>query len=215
MRYENYLAGKKVLIVGGAPGYDPKIEHDYDVVIKTNNHIMEQGGRADIIYHSGEPFIHELLKSKIFRDTTRFIWFDEAGRTEHFRHVAHAHGIQARTFDTTRKVDKHMFVKHGWLQPIMNRYNFKPLTGIVALLGVLRHDIKSVFVTGMTLYYNPHTGSFPRERGPHDLHACAKCLIEQETYDKRVKLDDSLISAIRDTQITNLFFGEGKKDENV
>lgn len=189
-----------VAIVGGCDDFErDKIEHwDFGHVIRINNHVARQGGRRDTIFTCGmEPpdfgggWVRWMIVPFEF---SRAAEYSEYARMQEPDEIAVA-GWEQKRFRKPEPLS-------GWYAH-MNRFNHTigtmPLTGIAAINYFVHLPVRSIFITGMTLYLDDGheirrtaDGREQRWRDSHWIDPQVRWLKHLLTIDPRVTVDERL-----------------------
>lgn len=183
--YNRYLAGKSVVIVGGASQYfDEKELSSFDVVARTNDHAITQGGKCDVIYHTvrGQGLEkYRLLDTEI---APSFVWLNCVdGPWECGLNPWRMAERYDNHFTRWRKSQIGYFTQgewpywnpygpeHEWLNVIHKEHNCKLLTGLVALAHVMRSKAKSIHLACMDLYQFVDANDLSAKSAPGYRHS--------------------------------------------
>lgn len=200
---DKILEGKRVVLTGPSrcvmqnpPGY----VDSYDIVVRINHQwpIPEEkqanfGTRMDLLYHccSGVDPVRN-----IFSDDFAPLWvgYGDGKLTE--SHILKAY------LDEKGIHYERMNPFHDKIKGILNS---PPQTGFYALLHLLEHDIKELYVTGITFMFEPYMEGYPETRFGNDKMIWTRktrhhdCQIQFEYFckhvygkDDRVVVDDAL-----------------------
>lgn len=158
--YSEFLAGKKVVLVGPAPtmigSKQGTVIDQYDVVVRIKKvlsqfeHLKEDiGCRTDVLYSwlDREPSSNGKIDfDAITRDSVKFVccpypegvWFSDPDikaflNMNHGRFKFHA-------------IDKDYYLN------VENKIKTRPNSGIGAILDLLRHDVSELYITGFTFF---------------------------------------------------------------
>ena len=190
-RYEEWLRGKTVAIIGGAT-WERRAE-EADVVIRINQHVLRQGGRVDVIYDAMAKDPSAFFTSGVIGAVRWFV----AMRSGAFYSEAtmarlQAHGTRTMSLGTEvtrREPEEDSFlIGEQWFQRELRRYRTLPFTGITALLHVLHSEVRSVLVTGMTFY--AEQGTVPAKMGMHDVEINRQIVRDALQCDIRLRVDE-------------------------
>lgn len=196
--YEDFLKGKRVSIIGGAAKWDERAD-EADVVVRINQHVIESGGRADVIYDAMTKEASLFFERRTI-EKMRWWMMCKNGTCyqESLRGRARAHGVKAKGYTLQRQrddLDEETFCyDEQWLQREMWRYDCVPLTGIIALIHITRADVRSVFLTGMNFYAD--NGTVPAKRDSHDIEKNRQIVRDTLRIDKRVRGDKMLLESL-------------------
>lgn len=206
--YAEYVKDRRIFIVGGKDNYySPGRRIDSsDIIVRTNNHWIRQGGQCDVVYHtvtSTNLHLDELAKAPGFAPDFMFMnrvdWDYEYGESKH-RHIDYF----LNNYDNP-KTKVGFFTQASWGKPnpyhpvyewlniIQERYNAIFFTGLVALAHVLRYNPKQIFLIGMTLFSENET--VERFQGVHWLPGNID-FVKAMRKDPRVILDTPLLEAL-------------------
>ncbi|MEI6891613.1 MAG: glycosyltransferase family 29 protein [Pontiella sp.] len=170
--YANYLKNKRVVIVGPAPSIDGSMQHDliesYDVVVRVNEalpipkgHEEDVGTRTDVLYHCmveerGRDFAALVDGWKLDFLCSAFPnkrWYVKDNLAFLDRKVACPYRI----------------VPGSLWRMLFKELHSTPNTGTTAMLDLLNHDIKELYITGFTFYQG---GYSKRYKDGDDENAC-------------------------------------------
>lgn len=174
-KYENFLRGKRVCLVGPAPTikeidinsyknkYDQvaKIE-SYDIIVRLNIALPVHdtlakytGKKADIIYNcmSEDPESGGYLDINFLED--KITWIVSSVPPKH----PFIHDILR--FDQRNK-DRINFtsISLEYFDELERKMNTRPNTGVVAILDILSCDIKELFITGITFFRGGYVAEY-------------------------------------------------------
>jgi len=216
--YEMLLKGRSVIIVGPSKTVLRKRNadfiHSFDLVVRLNKSLpiamnMEEfiGYRTDILYNScysdsGQNNISvNLLKNnnvKYLRASYPPISVFKQD-IERFKLHNRSYGFPFGHIDTK------------YYKSIVQKINTRPYTGTVAILDILKYDIKVLYITGLDFFkYNYHSSYGVRSRdemkavrnGPiHKREPQIDLLRQLFLTDKRIKVDDILESILLEKYI--------------
>ena len=161
-RYNNFLKGKKVAVVGPAEyvatSNQGELIESYDLVARINNGWFppeelkaHTGTRTDIRYHSGAEFPNSggmWEMDKMIKHGVKYVAINYPRYLDYFHH-------DIKKFETLNEdygvpfhcwTDLELYLTfHYYLGTRMN-------TGLAAIVDILLHDVKEVYVTGFTFY---------------------------------------------------------------
>ena len=186
--FSQYLEGKHVAIIGGAPSIDP-IAWDADVIVRINEHAATQGTKADVIYSAlaNNP--------KIFFETkvaTNLRWFFADRNGRYFNQALggqfKAHAVNYDTY-ATKPVEGEQPFKEFWIQRILHEFRCKPFTGILAAAHALSLPTRSVFLTGCDFYMREDR-TLPEHKDNHFIRPNQEIVKSFLKYDKRFSCDN-------------------------
>lgn len=185
--FGDYISGKSVAIIGGAPSFD-EAAFDADVVVRINEHAVTQGGRADVIYSALANDPQQFFKAGIAKNL-RWFMADRRGRfySEPFLHQLAVHRVQTFTYETIEHHAPGYRLSEFWLNRVMAQYKCKPFTGIVAALHALAHPVASVYLTGFTFYAKD--GHVPAFRHSHLIEPNREIVADLLRWDRRLQVD--------------------------
>jgi hypothetical protein len=73
--YRTFLDEKSVVIIGGSEDARIPERGEFDVVVRVNSHVIRQGGRCDVLYHTAIPCLTvDLLES--FQNDPAFVFLN-------------------------------------------------------------------------------------------------------------------------------------------
>lgn len=205
LAFTNLVLGRTVALVGGAPLdaeqlADPRLRFA-DLVVRVNNHWMEQAGRCDIIYHNGCGDV-PAAESLAHPDAPRLKAFvSNWGMPDSCRLArdwcAH-HGVLflAPSHNQHRDLNP-CGPSFECLNILHKRYCFKPFTGVLALEHLRHCGAALIWLTGWTLYADA-AGWLPDFKGPHEIRPHVRYMIDVLEHDSRVDTDPRLASILID-----------------
>lgn len=158
IEYREYLSGKKVCIVGPAPGIVGSGQKDiidsYDVVVRMNRsipipveRISDVGSRTDIYYHcmSTDPMNGGPIDFQYLQNNIKFISSPYPKIAPFDRDI-----IMFNQMNQDRLkfhiIDEKMFLEFS------NKMDTRPNTGISAIIDLLSFDITELYITGFTFF---------------------------------------------------------------
>lgn len=203
-----YLYGKSVLVIGGADhqGFNPK---DFDLVLRVNDHFIRQGGRCDILVHncciSAYPGrVFDFLGDSILEVGLVVANPHQQPGFKMAKKYCEYSATIFDYFDFERLVySKEDELQHQWSQVMMEMYDFKPFTGLLAIAYLQHAPVKEIAVTGMDIHVNEKTN--PDWVGPHRISAQALWLKHAVAFDGRIRFD-KVLNATLDKFDKNLIF---------
>lgn len=179
MDINQIIGDKSVALVGGADNIDWDSVNKADLVARVNSHWARQGGHCDILYFSCAACLdYRIFTQEELLSQLKFIMINLShslfGITEHAQKVwdkavhrgipyefyYHAPARAYQVFNVLRN-------RQGWDRELSERYDFHPLTGVLATEHLLLSSAKEVFVTGMNLYQSG--GVVPDTAGAHSI----------------------------------------------
>lgn len=208
--YSNYIADKSVLIVGGssgAEGWIPSVP-EYDVIVRINNHVLNQGGSCHVLYHSSVPSITPYLVNKIH--PAEFVFLNlvddafDCGRSSeplYLDFLSELREESPRTdvgfFAQGEWMDKNPYgQQYEWLNDLHKKYQAKLFTGLVALAHLMRFSPASISVVGMDMYIGQTGGKIVPKIESHEL-ANNLIFLRDARKDPRVIFSDQLTEALK------------------
>lgn len=210
--YNQYLCNKSVLLVGGSPQFDIKELNDYDVIIRINDHVIVQGGRCDVLYHTVRGLGLESYKLLFANIVPCFAWLNvvdgpwESGlnpkrMAQNYEKHFESNGCKVGYFAQGEWLFWNPYgPEHEWLNALHKRHNCKLLTGLVALAHIMRSKAKSITLTAMDLYTRINANeNLPKSReGYRHSHFLPGqvSFLKEAKQDSRVRLPQQLIDAI-------------------
>lgn len=205
--YREYLEGKSVLLVGGADGPIP--QQAFDVVVRINSHLPRQGGRCDVLYHTGvgTPSINPSLLS--YMPNVKFVFLNSVDGQYEVRNNKYPVYLPfVRSLRELRPKAEIGFFAQGewmeknpygpeqeWLNDLHKKYNCKLFTGLTALAHIMRFNPARIFVTGMTLYVEQTHGAREGKVESHEISGNL-AFITDAARDSRVVLSAELRRAL-------------------
>ena len=221
-KLSSYLKGKRVAIVGPAPSVvgskQAELINSYDVVVRLNKALPipkelreDVGTRCDILYNCMNPSeecggvinISTLKKCKVKYLIGAYPPLDKVGNTK-LRIKSDTITFYTKNRSNWKNfcyTDKGHFLK-------LWKHMRLPNTGTMAILDLLRFDIKELYITGITFFKGGYIRTYRDydENGilthlkKFNLHKPSKQLdfaCKQLTADSRVKMDDTLTKIVR------------------
>jgi hypothetical protein len=204
MAFEDLVRGARVALVGGAASIDEDIVKNADVVARVNSHWVRQRGRVELLYFSAAPDLdYSLFQDDAFWSSLRFMMLNishrlfgsVAGerlgpiiaalleRKIPFQTYCHAPGRAWQVFDVLKN-------EQSFVRALAERYDFHPLTGMLALEHLLLSSAREVSVTGMTLY-RAADGQLPAHAGAHGIVQQLQFL-NDAAKNPKLRLDETL-----------------------
>lgn len=221
-KLSSYLKGKRVAIVGPAPSVvgskQAELINSYDVVVRLNKALPvpkelreDVGTRCDILYNCMNPSeecggiinISTLKKCKVKYLIGAYPPVDKVGNTK-LRIKTDTITFYTKNRSNWKNfcyTDKGHFLK-------LWKHMRLPNTGTMAILDLLRFDIKELYITGITFFKGGYIRTY-RDYDEHgilthlkkfNLHKPSKQLdfaCKQLTADSRVKMDETLTKIVR------------------
>lgn len=206
--YLSYLQNKSVAVVGGHDDINWTAVNSCDVVVRVNSHWLRQRGRIDVLYYSCARDIGlEIIQDNQFvTKPPTWMWLNaahvlfgkEAGSMPELIDFAeetniawdyywHAPGDAFTIFPLLKQVSD----ARAWTRDFANSYRFHPLTGILAVYHLTLAPIRSMYVTGMSLYRDK-AGNLPKNAGMHEIAPQLQYLQDLIQNDDRVTLAGGL-----------------------
>lgn len=170
----NYLKGKTVALVGPAKSIEGSNNgahiDSHDVVVRLNHarigNTMDSGERTDIIYYDGSYHDYGDIKvDHLVCSYPQTEWFFAERCLQPTQYYAHAYPNKHSIVGST--------LYHDLKASLDGNNKSRPNTGLVALVDLLRHDIKSLFLTGMDFYRSSYAKEHP-DYGGDDLSKIRK-----------------------------------------
>ncbi len=210
LKYSKFLEDKRVVVVGPSPHIIESNNGDlidsYDIVVRVNRgYIISRenekhlGLRTDILYDAMQPQKGGITTMPIdkFKNQLKWVCASYPGK-KHFQHIL---DFQKKV---KNKISFHIVDVSFWLdlKDIMR----VPHGGTIAILDLLRYNIKELFVTGITfykttdkngMYYYDGYHRKPKKRKPtktskHDPKKQFKYIRNIYKKDRRLKVDNIL-----------------------
>lgn len=204
LRLRSYLTGKTVSLVGGYSADDYVIPSDVEVVVRTNGHWLRQKGQCDILFHNCCSLreLDKIWKHPNINQVRALIGNSTKPRAiRQMRNIAKKYGAIVDCFPYAIGASvPHKVREYDWLQKIVQRYNFRPYTGLMSLAYMLRFPIKKVYLQNMTLYAGTPDERAKKKRHCHELSAQAKYLLDLREEDSRVAYDPLLSNVLENYQ---------------
>lgn len=207
MDFNSIVDSKSVALIGGADEIDWSEVEKCDLVARVNSHWNRQGGRCDVLYFSCArdldfsmfekaelwsqlKFVLVNLSHSLFgeiaAERARFVISLLIERRVPFATYYHAPARAWHLFENLRG-------KESWERRLSERYDFHPLTGILATEHLLLSSASRVFVTGMSLYQS--SGKLPAHAGAHSIPPQVR-FFEDSLKSPRLKLDPSFLRCL-------------------
>jgi len=171
IKYSNFLKDKKVVLVGPSPhmiqsGFGKLID-SYDVVVRVNKGYkiskdieIDLGKRTDVLYQTmlqqlglGTTMPIDELKDKIK-------WICAS-----FPDKKHKSFIKEFIKFNNNRINFHIIDKEYW-ESLKDKTDV-PHAGTVAIFDLLKHDIKELYITGITFYQVKGEGNSFYYKGYH------------------------------------------------
>lgn len=189
----NYYTDKTVCIIGGALTSDELFydENQIDTYVQVNDHCKRNGKPVDVLYHAatedlGLPwFGSKIVCYHICGVTAKLI--------EEYCKESDLVSIPYRK-EVYKGRNSPFGPEFDWLTHFMKDWEVDPLSGIIALVDVLRHNPKKVLLTGMTLYSNGV--NLPERRNNHYIQPHVDFLKHLQATEPRVLFDEALETAL-------------------
>jgi len=208
--YADYLKGKRVIVVGPAPHMDGSKMGDfidsYDVVVRVNrgyriskDMVSDLGQRTDILYQTMLPHLGMGTTTPIEELKNKMQWVSAS-----FPDKKHKPMIEKFIKFNSNRMRFHIIDKKYW-ESLRKKVDV-PHSGTVAIFDMIKHDIKELYVAGITFYQatGPH-GAFYYEgyhkkankkkwaKGTkHDCSRTFKYFKKISEKDNRIKCDHIL-----------------------
>lgn len=157
---KDYLKGKSVAIVGPALSIEGsgngELIDSHDVVVRINypklSDPKDGGTKTNIIYYDGSLHNYDSLDLEyLICSYPRTEWFFNERclkAVEHFSTKYNHHIINADIYNQLKvELNKNKKVR--------------PNSGLIAIVDLLRYDIKSLFITGLDFYRSRYVGKHP------------------------------------------------------
>ena len=223
--YEALVKGKSLIIVGPSKTVLRKKNADFinsfDLVVRLNKILpipyhMEQfiGYRTDILYnncnttdHGGE---NNLSINMLVNNNVRYL-----------RASYPPIGVFKKDIDRFRMLNRSRGFPFGhvntkYYNSVVKKLNTRPYTGTLAILDLLRYDIKALYITGIDFFkYNYHSSyrvlnkedMMKTRNGPiHKREPQINLLRQIYLTDKRIKVDDVLENVLLEKY--NVFYNK-------
>jgi hypothetical protein len=159
-QYTEFLEGKKIALVGPAQSIEgssngKKID-DCDIVVRLNyakiKNEKDSGSRTDIIYYDGSFHNHSDSGLKfLVCSYPESEWFFESRcrmNVEYYK-KAYNHRIMPKEL-------------YGELKSNLDtKLKVRPNTGLIAIVDLLKHNIESLFITGVDFYKTAYLSTHP------------------------------------------------------
>ena len=206
-----YLKDKNIIIVGPADYVNNgKLIDSYDIVVRMNkghNQIKDPdkyGSRTDILYHC----ISEDKENggRLPEDKNiKLIKFTFPEKT------IYGGGKKMEKTDSREQVDQDLY------NDFERKLKTRPNAGTVAIWDILNYDIKSLHITGFTLFQTNYSKLYRetahgesvntgeaalkamKDNGNHDQKRIAKYYLDDVITDKRVTYDKEFLDGINKT----------------
>ena len=209
--YGGYLKNKNIIIVGPADYVDNgKLIDSYDIVIRMNKghnqtkNPDKYGSRTDVLYHCISE--DEENGGKIPEDKNiKFIKFTFPEK------AIYGGGKKMEKTDGREQVEQDSF------NDFERKLKTRPNAGTVAIWDILSYDIKSLHITGFTLFQTNYSKLYRekahgesvntgdaalkamKRNGNHDQKSIAKYYLDDVITDKRVTYDKEFLDGINKT----------------
>jgi len=167
-KYNDYLKGKSVILVGPASYLEGKSRGDefdsFDVVVRLNrsypvNNTIDYGKKCDIRYHNmsqnaaqGGPFLREQMES----DGVMFI------SSPFPKHLSYFHN-DIKVCESHMKGSQVQFHQWADLEQFLTLHMIlqtRPNIGVCAILDLLNYDIKQLHISGITFFEDGYSSEY-------------------------------------------------------
>lgn len=210
--YKDFLNKKKIALVGPASSIEKDKNGEFidshDIVVRLNYAKIKNpdhsGTKTDVIYYDGSLHDYENLNLDFLicsYPITEWFFQERCKLTVEYFKLKYNHKI----------VDS---VMYNNLKLSLNDNNkVRPNTGLIAMVDLLKYDVKSLFVTGIDFYRTGYLSSHP-DYGSHSLNEIKQVFKQGDNgdyhdidlqfeyfknnivKDERVKMDSFLIHEI-------------------
>lgn len=216
--YETLLKGRSVIIVGPSKTVLRKknadFVHSFDLVVRLNKSLpvatnMEEfiGYRTDILYNScySDSGQNNISVNMLVNNNVKYLRASYPPISV-FKKDLDRFKLHNRSYGFPFG---HIDIKY--YKNIVSKINTRPYTGTLAILDILKYDIKVLYITGLDFFkYNYHSSYGVRSRdemkavrnGPiHKREPQIDLLRQLFLTDKRIKVDDILESILLEKYI--------------
>jgi hypothetical protein len=189
-----YYENKTVCLIGGCLKSDklPFNEDEIDTYVQINDHCKSNGKPVDVLYHAcasdlGLPWSHSGIVCYNENSTTSKIALE----------YLIENNVQCIPYrkEAYKGKNSPYGENFNWLTNFMHDRQINPLSGIIALVDILRFNPKQVLVTGMNLYSNGE--SLPERRNEHTIKPHVEYLNYVLENHKNVIFDQVLLDALK------------------
>ena len=159
-KYGNFLSGKSVALVGPAKSIEGSKNGDLidscDVVIRLNyakiKNTKDSGTRTDVIYYDGSMHNHRDLNIKFLVCSYPEIeWFFESRcrrNTQYYSRIYNHKIVDSLLYQSLKTT-------------LSETNKIRPNTGLIAMVDLLNHNIRSLFITGLDFYRTGYLNVHP------------------------------------------------------
>lgn len=148
------IRGKRVSLVCGGQPRD-RVENNYEVIVRVNDHRAEDETRTDVLYTSCVSKAQEILE----REHPRFVWFDGNSPNARFWDACcKTYGVERALFwrEAPRSAENFRNFRYSWGPEWDSSFQFTyqicPLTGLLAAWHLALLKPAELFITGMYFY---------------------------------------------------------------
>lgn len=182
-KFDSLVSQKSVALIGGSDSIEWDEVNKCDLVARVNGHWARQGGRCEVLYYScaddldyrmwSDPELWKQLKFAVVNLSHRLFGGYAGEKTNWVISQLIEHCVPIETYVSAPHHAWQVFKvlqeqPQSWSRDLAARYDFHPLTGILAVEHLLLSKAASVYVTGMTLYQQP-SGQMPTDAGRHTI----------------------------------------------
>lgn len=206
--FDEFVSGKHVAVIGGSDEIEWDAVEECDVVVRVNGHWLRQRGRCEVLFYScaddldyrifGERALWQSLKWGLINNSHRLFGGYASQKTEWVISQMLEHCIPVETYLSVPARAWEVFAaikdQRPWSRELAERYDFHPLTGVLAVERMMCSPAASVYVTGMTMYQRPN-GEVPFDVGTHYTEPNLQ-FFRDRRQDERLKLSPRLESVI-------------------
>lgn len=178
-----FLKDTTVLIIGGSD-HPITIPPDVDLVVRTNGHYLRQHGPCDILFHNccNRRELIRIIKSQTLHKA--YLVVGNNLRSQNYKLLKNFADKNAVQHDCFPFVLTQRFPRQNgdfsWVFDLVDKYNFRPYTGIFAIEYMRQAGCSKIYTSNMTLYADTKDLRDIGKRGPHVLAAQAQYLLDIE-----------------------------------
>lgn len=178
--FDELVKDRKVAVIGGCDNINWDAVNSADFVVRVNGHWQRQRGRVDALFYS----CADDLDYSIFDDSD--LWSDLKFAFVNLSHkLFGGYAAQKTGYVVERLLEREIPIEpyfsvpsrawqvftalselRVWSRELAERYDFHPLTGVLATQRMILSPAQQVYVDGMSLYRR-QDGSMPYEVGTH------------------------------------------------
>ena len=186
--YRELIEGKAVTLIGGGPDITSV---DYDtLIVRCNTNYLASIQPADILYLSSADNIGQ-LEANLDQDRLKYVWINmNAGNCQLYSNLCIRYGVPYDYY--VRYARETYRTRNSWYAQFQGKYEFLPLTGVLAMYHIMQYNPASLYVTGMDLYITKDN-RLHRQVNEFDIRKQAEAIkgLAKE-YGEKLKIDTRL-----------------------